>query len=163
MLYQAGSLDGSETFYEKIPNGAPQYLEAREELTWVRLRKGEIPKLRGGAGNIALQSLLRSLCPGGLPRQGDFQPEACYYDEVEKDFAQFLERNRKWAKQIVEALNAEDPPAPDDKDFFSQLAEKALVLREAEVARLAVLSRESIAAALPAVGAQVQWRTPSPK
>lgn len=161
MLYQAGSLDGSETFYEKIPNGAPQYLEAREELAWVRLRKGEISKLRGELETLRSDIFNDRFAPEVYLVRAISNLKLCYYDEVEKDFAQFLERNRKWAKQIVQALNAQDPPAPNDKDFFSQLAEKSLGRREAEIARLAVLSRESIAAALPAVGAQVQWENAS--
>src|SRR5699024_6961811 len=89
LLYQAGALDAAESFYTRIPNGTPQYLEAREELTWVWLRKGDVAKLRGELVTL-----------GSRVFDDQFQPEVhlvraisnlklCYYDEVEQDFRVF--------------------------------------------------------------------------
>src|SRR5262249_30798783 len=47
LLYQAGYLDEAERYYARIPSGASSYLEARQEMTWIWLRKGDQSHLRG--------------------------------------------------------------------------------------------------------------------
>jgi hypothetical protein len=157
LLYQAGAMDAAAEYYAKIPNQAPEYFKAREELTWVLLRQGDVSRLRGQL--VTLSSPLFD---------GKFAPEVplvraisnlklCYYDKVQKDFADFIRINTDWAHKIDAALKAENPPAPELEDPFSREAEKALAAREAEGKRLAALATESIQAVLPAVGPQSHW------
>ena len=117
LLYQAGALDGAETFYEKIPNGVPQYLEAREELAWVRLRKGEKTKLRGDLETLRSGVFSDRFSPEVYLTRAISDLKLCYYDEVQKDFQEFLDRNRRWAKEIVTALNAQDSSRPRGQGF----------------------------------------------
>jgi hypothetical protein len=158
LLYQTGSLDGAEVFYEKIPNKTPEYLTAREELTWVRLRKNDIEKLRGELTSLTTQVFEEQFAPEVYLVRAVANLKLCYYDQVQADFDTFLKNNRIWAKRISESLAAENPPAPRSKDFFSKLADAAVGKRQAELARLGVLGEESISATLPAVGWQVHWQ-----
>ncbi len=158
LLYQTGSLEGAQVFYEKIPNKTPEYLTAREELTWVRLRMGNTEKLRGDLTTLSSKVFNEQYSPEVYLVRSIGNLKLCFYDMVQNDFDAFLKDNKVWAKRISDALAAQNPPAPRVKDFFSKLSDTAVGRREAEMARLNALGEESIAATLPAVGWQVHWQ-----
>jgi hypothetical protein len=158
LLYQTGSLDGAQAFYEKIPNKTPEYLTAREELTWVRLRQGDNEKLRGDLTTLSSKVFQDQFSPEVYLVRSVASLKLCFYDLVQNDFEAFLRDNRVWAKRINEALTAQNPPSPRVKDFFSQLADSSVEKRSVELARLNALGEESISATLPAVGWQVHWQ-----
>lgn len=156
LLFQSGEMDGAQSFYEKIPAGSQYYLDAREELSWVLLRKGDVVLVRG-----QLQSLSSKIY------SGRFQPEVpvvrsvsnlklCYYDKVQADLEDFNKTYAGWAKKIDEALRQTETPRPDADDY-TQLAETRLKLLENERARVQELGQESIKAVLPAIGIQKHW------
>ena len=157
LLYQAGALEGSETFYERVPSDSEDFLRAREETLWVFLRLGKLSELRGELATLTSKAL-----------QDHFQPEAfvvraisnlklCFYDKVEKDLKDFVEVNRSWAKAIQNALGDESIARPKHPDQFSKLAELSLKSQRQETAKLEQLAKESIGATLPAVGPQRHW------
>lgn len=158
LLYQAGALDAAEAFYEKVPNGSPDYLSAREELTWVRLLKGENHKLRGDLESLATALFKDKFAPDVFVVRAISNLKLCYYDEAENDLKAFVELNGRWAKEINAALKTEDPPAAGVHDYFAEQAELALNKRNEEAARLKTLGDESIGATLPAVGPQSHWQ-----
>lgn len=157
LLYQAQALDSSEQFYKKIPNRAPEFFTAREELTWVLLRKGETAKLRGELATLTLPIFEDQFAPESFLVRAISNLKLCLYDKVEKDFKDFTRVNARWVKEIDAALKATDPVSPKTGDFYSEWADRAIPLREAESKRLEVLGVESIQAALPAVGIQAHW------
>ena len=158
LLYQAGVLDGAEEFYLKVPNGAREFLKAREELAWVRLRKGEIQKLRGDLATLATGVFSESFQPEVFLVRAISNLKMCFYDKIDQDFADFRSINAVWAKRIDQALaNVAQTPRPEWVDEFGVRAEKALEARAAEAARIEALARASIQVALPAVGEQKHW------
>lgn len=157
LLYQAGALDAAETFYEKVPNGSPNYLSAREELTWVRLLKGENHKLRGDLETLSTGLFRDKFAPDIYVVRAISNLKLCFYDEAEKDIKAFVEQNARWAKEIQAALQMEDPPSAGVRDYFSGIAEAALSQRTEEASKLKLLSQQSVAAVLPAVGPQSHW------
>lgn len=157
LLYQAGSMDGAEHFYEKVPSGTLDYLTAREELMWVRLRKNDQVKLRGELATLSSKLFEDQFAPEVFLVRAISNLKLCFYNEVEKDFGNFLALNSKWAKQITAALESQDPPAPSQRDFFTLASERALEQRSEEVKTLEKMAQESISAVLPAVGPQQHW------
>jgi hypothetical protein len=157
LLYQAGSLDGAEIYYQKIPSGTPDFLTAREELDWVWLRKGDLSRLRGELKTLSLGLFDERFAPEVYLVRAISNLKLCYYDQAEKDFQAFLKSGKHWGGVITAALGAENPPVPADKDFFSNLSDLALKKRAEEVPRLEMLAQRSISAALPAVGPQKHW------
>jgi tetratricopeptide (TPR) repeat protein len=159
LLYQAGALDGAEQFYERIPNKSPDYLKAREELLWVRLRQGDLTKLRGELASFNTGLFEDKFAPDTYVVRAISNLKLCYYDKVQEALTQFVESNRTWAKTIDAAMKSDNPPAPEPKDDFAIAAEESIKLRDREIARLNQLGQESIAASLPAVGPQKHWET----
>jgi len=156
LLFQSGEMDGAQGFYEKIPAGSQYYLDAREELSWVLLRKGDVALVRG-----QLQSLSSKIY------RDRFQPEVpvvrsvsnlklCYYDQVQADLEDFNKNYAGWAKKIDSALKQTETPRPD-ADEMTALAENRLKYLETERARIQELGQESIKAVLPAIGMQKHW------
>jgi tetratricopeptide (TPR) repeat protein len=157
LLYQAGAYEGAESYYEKIPAGSPEYLKAREELTWVWLRMGDNQKLRGALSTLALPIFKEQFAPEIELVSAVTNLKLCFYDAVQKDLDRFMEKNRSFARQIQSALSAEIVPPGPEKDYFSELAERSLAALQSEHARLNVFAERSIESALPAVGRQAHW------
>jgi tetratricopeptide (TPR) repeat protein len=156
LLYQAGALEGAEQFYERIPNKSPDYLKAKEELLWVRLRQGNLTKLRGELASFSTGLFEDKFAPDSYVVRAISNLKLCYYDKVQKDLTDFVEQNGKWAKIIDAAMKADNPPVPEPKDDFTVNSEKSIALRDQEIAQL---GKESIGASLPAVGPQKHWET----
>ncbi|RYZ72244.1 MAG: hypothetical protein EOP09_03485 [Proteobacteria bacterium] len=158
LLYQAGALEGAISYYEKVPNGIPEYLTAREELTWCWLRLGQTDKLRGNLETLTSKALSDQFQPEAYLVRSISNLKLCYYNEVEKDFASFISVNRAWAQKIDLALKASEPPTPRTVDIYSEAAVARVASREAEIAQLRSLSERSISATIPAVGPQKHWQ-----
>lgn len=157
LLYQAGVLDGARTYYERIPEKAQSFLTAREELAWVMLRQGDHSSLRGLVKTLSLPLWKDRFAPELPLVRAVSNLKLCYYDAVEQDFADFLERNRPWATRIQQALVAPEPPAPVREDPYSRRALARRAGLEQEMARLTELGDTSLSAGLPAVGRQMHW------
>lgn len=157
LLYQIGEMDGAEKYYEKVPNGSPDYLTAREELVWVLLRKGELPKLRGQIETLTNSVFEERFAPEAFLVRAISNLKLCYYDRVEEDFADFLRVNKKWATSIQAALKSTTLTKPWRLDRFAEISDKAISKRADEAKRLSDLGEASIKAALPAVGVQSHW------
>lgn len=157
LLYQAGALDGAEDYYRRVPAGAPQFLKAREELTWTLLRKNEVGKLRGELATLSTGVFTETFQPEVFLVRAISNLKLCYYEEVRKDFSAFQSVNGQWAKKIDQALQAGAPPRPEWVDEFGLRAEKSFQARSSEAARLSELAKVSIQAVLPAVGEQKHW------
>ncbi len=156
LLYQAGSLDGAADFYQRIPDGAPNFLQAREELAWVWLRQGDTAKLRGELKTLRSGLFEDHFSPDVYVVRAISNLKLCFYSEVEKELNEFVSTNRRWATKINEALKSEDPPQ-DAPDFFTELAKRSTAARKAEAELLESLATASITATLPAVGPQQHW------
>ncbi len=89
LLYQAGALDGAEDYYRRVPAGAPQFLKAREELTWTLLRKNEVGKLRGELATLSTGVFTETFQPEVFLVRAISNLKLCYYEEVRKDFSAF--------------------------------------------------------------------------
>jgi hypothetical protein len=157
LLYQAGAYEGAESYYEKIPAGSPEYLKAREELTWVWLRMGDNQKLRGALSTLALPIFKEQFAPEIELVSAVANLKLCFYDAVQKDLDRFMSKNQDFARQIQSALSESLTPPGPEKDFYSDLAERSLAALQSEHVRLSTLSERSIEAALPAVGQQAHW------
>jgi tetratricopeptide (TPR) repeat protein len=156
LLYQAGSLDGAADFYQRIPDGSADFLRAREELAWVWLRQGDTAKLRGELKTLRSGLFEGRFAPDVYVVRAISNLKLCFYSEVEKELNDFVLSNRVWAKKTNEALKTEDPES-DEPDFFTEIAQRAIAARQAEVQLLDALATASITATLPAVGPQQHW------
>lgn len=157
LLYQAGALGEAADFYQRVPNGADDYLKAREELAWVWLRMGETGKLRGELQSLRIGLFEDRFAPDVYVVRSISNLKLCYFDQAEKDLKTFVSSNKVWAEKISEALKAEQPPATGEQDFFTQLAARSVQQRTAERDVLDTLATQSITAVLPAVGPQQHW------
>jgi len=158
LLYQAGSMDGAAAFYQKIPNGAPEYLTAQEELTWVWLRDGATDRLRGHLVTLGSKIFNERFQPEVELVRSISNLKMCYYGDVESDFRSFSTKNREFAKAIDKGLNSSEVPVVAIPDPFTIRAREALSVRDSELSRLKELSERSISAVLPAVGPQSHWK-----
>ncbi len=161
LLYQAGALDGAETFYLKIPNSVAQFPKAREELTWIWLRKNDTQSLRGHLSTLNSKLFEERFAPELWLVQAISDLKFCLYTAVKSDFANFNRVNTNWAKKIELALAASETPAPPalgaGGDWFLSQAEAAVPQLQAEATELARLEERSVGAVLPAVGPQKHW------
>lgn len=160
LLYQAGSLEGAEHFYLKVPNGIPEFITAQEELGWVWLRTGKVDRLRGSLATLTSKTLSGTFRPEAYLVRSISNLKFCFYSDVEKDFAEFESENRDWAKKIDDAIalsGTTDVPAPRELDDFSLAAKEAVDEKELELKQLGELRDRSISAVLPAVGPQKHW------
>lgn len=158
LLYQAGYLDGAEQAYLKIPTGTREFLPAQEEITWVWLRKGDLSHLRGHAETLSSKMFRNEFSPEVFLIRAIANLKLCHFDEMRKDFKNFLEDNSHWAKVITSALRAPEPPAPQNLDYTTRRIVYSLARRQAEFEALQKLGEESITATLPAVGWQSHWK-----
>ncbi len=158
ILYQAGQMKPAQDFYEKIPNQTASYLEAREELSWVYLRQGDMSKLRGQIKALASPLFKDRFQPEVFLLRAVSNLKMCFYDDLDRDLTDFSRSNGVWAKRIDEALASTIPPQPAKLDQYSALGVRAKSVLEAEVKRLSALGDQSVGAALPAVGWQRHWK-----
>jgi len=157
LLYQAGALQESQQYYEKVPRSAPEFLTAREELTWVLLRQGDAEKLRGELKTLASPLFAERFQPESYVVRAISDLKLCRYQDVEQEFSRFLKQFQPVARKIDEALKQSDPAQPFQLDLYSRQAGERVRVREAELASIEELHRRSVAASLPAVGFQSQW------
>jgi tetratricopeptide (TPR) repeat protein len=157
LLYQAGSLDGAEQYYQKVLTGVPSYMSSREELMWVWLRKGDTSRLRGELESLKSPIFADRFSPELYLVRAISNLKLCFYDDVAKDFQGFVVSNSKWVKEISDAEKAQNPPPPE-RDFYTLLLERSYNNLSTENSALDKLGEESISAALPAVGWQRHWK-----
>lgn len=166
-LFQAGMWEEAESYLRKIPTSAPEFLNSREELAWILLRKGDVSVLRGEIASLGSSS---PSAAAGAASVDSFRPELpvvraisnlklCSYGAVQKDFADFQQSNSLWAREIDQALSAQQAPAPKMPDLYTRLAELRLQATGMEVSKLADLHVRSLKTATPSVvGRQGQWK-----
>ena len=142
LLYQAGALDAAEEFYRKVPNSLPEFLNARTELLWVLLRKGDIADLRGELTSLGSGLFADQFLPEIYLVRSISNLKLCQYDLVEQDFKNFIKDNRKFVKLIGQAVKSETPPIPQESDFFMDLARVSLKRKEEEISRLLSFKEE---------------------
>ena len=157
LLYQAGALDAAEEFYRKVPNSLPEFLNARTELLWVLLRKGDVADLRGELTSLGDELFADRFLPEIYLVRSISNLKLCQYDLLERDFKSFIKNNRQFVQQIPLAVKSKRPPSSGESDFFIEMAKTSLKKKEQEISRLLSLSKESINATLPAVGIQAHW------
>ncbi|MGB0453840.1 MAG: hypothetical protein ACPGJV_09010 [Bacteriovoracaceae bacterium] len=157
LLYQAGALDASVEFYDKIPNGAPQYLQAKSEVLWPLLRLGNMARLRGELKSVGNDLYEDKFLPDVYLVQSISNLKLCRYEDVQRNFLSFISTNKKWAKRISAKLKEENPNT-DNKDWTTTLLSRKISYLKSEKARLKELENKSIKAALPAVGIQPHWQ-----
>jgi hypothetical protein len=137
LLFQAGLDDAAEALYGKVPNGVPQFLEAREELAWVHLRKGENESLRGDLTTLASPLFEKQFLPDAPVLLAISHLERCYYDRIPGVIADFARVYGPKAKEIEAALAAKAAPVAPRVDFYSRQAEIAAGKLTTEAAGLA--------------------------
>jgi hypothetical protein len=157
ILYQSGSLDAAEEFYQMIPKGSQRYFQAREELLWVWLRIGDLTRLRGDLETMNLDLFKNEFVPELPVVRAISNLKLCFYNKVVQDLQSFSERYHTVADTIDKALHQTPSPAPARLDNFASNAKRALELRKQENEAVAGLYARSLAAALPAVGKQKYW------
>jgi len=158
ILYQAGQMKAAAQFYSKIPNQSEAYLPAQEELAWIYLRTGDNVNLRGDLKGLSSPLFRDRFQPETYLLRAISNLKMCFYDQLDKDFVDFMHSNSVWAKKIDLALNAKSAPAPANPDEYTKLSERAVQKREAELNQVIELGRLSNGAVLPAVGPQKHWK-----
>lgn len=158
LLYQAGALEASVNFYDKVPTGAPNYLQAKAEVLWPLLRLGDVARLRGEVTSLNSAVYNDNFLPDVYLVHAISNLKLCRYKDVQKNFSDFISTNKKWGGEITAKLKDANP-TPDKTDWTLNLLNKRISYLENEQNRLQDLSRKSIKAALPAVGVQAHWAT----
>ncbi len=153
LLYRAGALEGAVSYYQKVPSGMPEYLTAREELSWCWLRMGDTEHLRGNLETLTSRAVENLFQPETFLVRAVSNLKFCYYGEVEKDFESFRRVNAYWAKTIEANLAIDAPAPPRTMDRFSERAVRMIKARESELNTLKGLSDRSVSA----VGIQAHW------
>ena len=157
LLYQSGNLEAARKFYEKIPKGSDNFLTAREELAWILLQTGEFGILRGELRTFRTNIWKDKFLPEIHLVSAIGNLKLCFNGEVKKDISLFSKENRHWATRIEEELKKANPVKPRQQDFYIGMAEKTLFQRLEEHKALDNFAKESLTAALPAVGVQPHW------
>ena len=157
LLYQSGNLEAAKKFYEKIPKGSENFLTAREELAWIFLQMGKFGILRGELKTFRTNIWKDKFLPEIHLVSAIGNLKLCFYGEVKRDISLFLKENRRWATRIEEELKKATSVKPKQQDFYIAMAEKNLFQRLEEHKALDNFAKESLTAALPAVGVQPHW------
>lgn len=157
LLYQAGSPEGAIEFYSKIPKGSPEYLVAREELTWCWLRLGDSERLRGNLETLTSKVLDENFQPEAYLVRSISNLKMCYYREVEKDFKRFIGSSMNWAKKIDKNLQVEDPETPRLIDFYSIRSKEQVKRLESELKKLEKVSEKSANAFAEGTPTPTHW------
>lgn len=158
LYYQKADLPNAERYYEKITADDAEVGDAREELLWVWLRKGDTSKLRGTLEALQQPQFRERFAPELFVVRAISNLKLCYYDEVKADFQSFMKQNSTWAKTIDTALNEPNPTMPPNADWYIKLVDTALTKRIAEKEKIKTLFQESIASSLPGIGVQKHWK-----
>jgi len=156
-LYQAGAMEAAESYYKKVPSKHPQFTQARAELMWSYLRTGKTSELRGQLASLKSELFSDYFIPEIYVVRSISNLKLCQYSEVEKDFANFVNSNKKWARIIKKKLTEESPNWSEHKDFFLKLSDQKVSAIDKEMKQIKELGKRSIKAALPAVGVQPHW------
>jgi len=158
-LFQAGLWEESETYLRKIPNSAPEFLSAREELAWVLLRRGDITNLRGEVASLSTPATSSEFHPELPVVRAVSNLKLCSFGAVERDFGDFQSIYGNWARRIEQALASTEVPAPQSKDAFTQASERRAQVLAEENRRLSELHARSLESSLPSVvGQQAHWK-----
>ncbi len=157
MLYQIGAIDGAIQFYQKIPKGSPDYVTAREELSWCWLRQNNLSELRGNLATLNSSLMSDQFRPEGVLVKAISDLKMCQYQSVEESLQQFVKKNQEWAKRIEVAIQSTEPPAPRILDDHSRFVADAVSIQATELKELENLSNRSVSAVFPAVGRQKHW------
>ncbi len=157
MLYQIGSIDGAIQFYQKIPKGSPDYVTAREELSWCWLRQNNLPELRGNLATLNSELMSDQFRPEGVLVKAISDLKMCQYQSVEDSLQRFVKKNQEWAKRIEASIQSTEPPAPRILDDHSRFIADAVAVQANELKDLENLSNRSVSAGFPAVGRQKHW------
>ncbi len=158
-LFQAGLWEESETYLRKIPNSAPEFLSAREELAWVLLRRGDVTNLRGEVASLSTPATRSEFHPELPVVRAVSNLKLCSFGAVERDFAEFQSNYGQWARRIEQALASNEVPAPQAKDAFTQASERRAQVLSEENTRLSELHARSLQSSLPSVvGEQAHWK-----
>lgn len=156
--FQNAALDQAEAAYLAVSPESTAIDEAREELLWVWLRKGDHSRLRGAVASMQLGRYENAFFPELFVVRAISNLKLCHYDAAKEDFGNFLTYNEKWATKIEEALTEAAPIQPPSPDMFTRLLETAEAKRQVEAETLKKVREDSIAAAVPAIGEQRHWK-----
>lgn len=157
LLYQAGAFEASEAFYAKVPRGTHEFIPARAERTWTLLRLGRIGELRGELESLSHNLLSDRFLPEVALVRSISNLKLCRYDDVAQDMNAFIAAHRVWGQKIKTALAEPAKAEIDDTDDRIYDVRSAINAHELEAEKLTILTKESIRAALPAVGEQAHW------
>jgi len=158
-LFQAGMWEEAESYLRKIPTSSPEFLNSREELAWILLRKGDVANLRGEVASLSALGLDTQFRPELAVVRAISNLKLCSYGAVQKDFSDFQTSNGVWAQKIDRALKAPETPAPVELDSYSRLAQLRVQGLDGEVAKLSDLHLRSLKTGTPSVvGRQSQWK-----
>lgn len=156
LLYQAGALEASINFYDKIPNGSKKFLQSKAEVLWPLLRMGDVARLRGEMTSLNSDAYDNHFLPDVYLVHSISNLKLCRYKDVQKNFSNFINNNKKWAKEIAGKLKEQNPKT-DKIDWTLSLLNTRIKYLSSEQKRLNSLAKKSIKAALPAVGVQPHW------
>lgn len=146
LLYQAGALEASRGFYEKVPNAAPQFLQARAELGWTLLKLKDEKSLRGELKTLSSPLFGGKFAPDVQVLQAISDIELCYYSRIPGVLASFQSEYLPHGRAIDQALRSAKTPRPASVDEFALQAERAVAKRRAELKLARKTSRNAVPA-----------------
>ena len=120
------------------------------------LRLGDVTRLRGEVNSLNSGVYSDSFLPDVYLVHAISNLKLCRYKDVKRNFSDFIKTNKKFGGLISKKLK-ETNPTPNKTDWTLNLLNKRIFHLSSEQSRLESLSKESIKAALPAVGVQAHW------
>ncbi len=139
LSFEKQDFANARLYYGKVSRESPDFLIAREELTWVLLQQQDNSSLRG-----QLASLTSGVADGRLTPEAHLvraisNMKLCHFSSVEQDINHFIALNGPWAKQVDLAFKEKQVPEPRTLDFYSRLASISVLRRKAELDTLQTL------------------------
>ena len=125
LLFQAKAYKAAKNYYERIPNGDQNYLQAQAELTWVRLHLGDTAELRGKLESLTSPLFRDRFIPESYIVRAISNLRLCRYGKVWEDFDGFIENNKKWASRISAGLAGKDYEMAYGKGFYIRRLEES--------------------------------------
>lgn len=130
LLYQARAFEAAEHYYSLIPAESSKFLNARVEKLWIDMRKEDLASLKGDLKTLTMHIFEDKFLPEVHLVSAMANLKLCQFKAVEKNFADYIRIQNKFAAEIEQNLSSKEPRIIDQNDFYL----KQLILSESKLA-----------------------------
>jgi len=143
LLYQARAFEAAQNYYERIPNGDENYLQAQAELVWIYLHLDKTDIMRGKLETLTSKLFNEEFIPESYVVRAISNLKLCRYENLHKDFSDFINNNKLWAKKISKAKREKKYDLAFAANYFIKKSERAVKNLSFEIKEINQLAWES--------------------